>query len=76
MTPTGSAPSPINKLTKPFGASISNQSGLGRFMLVDNVTIANVASKFGYTSESAFSNTFKQITGLAPSRYRSERIIS
>jgi AraC-like DNA-binding protein len=36
-----------------------------------NRTIAAIGSDLGYTSESAFSNTFKRVLGQPPSRYRS-----
>jgi AraC-like DNA-binding protein len=32
--------------------------------------VASVASEYGYTSESSFSNTFKRITGHPPARHR------
>jgi len=32
--------------------------------------VASVAYSLGYTSESAFSNAFKRVTGVAPRRYR------
>jgi AraC-like DNA-binding protein len=34
-------------------------------------TIAAIGTELGYTSESAFSNTFKRVLGHSPSRYRS-----
>jgi AraC-like DNA-binding protein len=34
-------------------------------------TIAAIGADLGYTSESAFSNTFKRVLGQSPSRYRS-----
>ena len=33
--------------------------------------VSVLARSFGYTSESAFSNAFKRVTGHAPKRYRS-----
>ncbi|MDH2425663.1 AraC family transcriptional regulator [Sphaerisporangium sp. TRM90804] len=33
-------------------------------------TVASVAAEWGYTSESAFSNAFKRVTGQPPARYR------
>ncbi|MEU9292038.1 AraC family transcriptional regulator [Streptomyces sp. NPDC048275] len=44
---------------------------LARRALRDGETsVAALAQKVGYTSESAFSNAFKRTTGLAPRRYR------
>lgn len=37
----------------------------------ENVSVTDIARSLGYTSESAFSNAFKRITGMAPNRYRS-----
>jgi AraC-like DNA-binding protein len=36
----------------------------------DDVTVAELAASLGYASESAFSNAFKRIIGLAPRKYR------
>ena len=36
----------------------------------DSVPVAVLAQSLGYTSESAFSNAFKRVTGNAPKRYR------
>ena len=36
----------------------------------DNVAVSSLAQSLGYTSESAFSNAFKRVTGNAPKRYR------
>ena len=36
-----------------------------------NTRVSVVAQSLGYTSESAFSNAFKRVTGNAPKRYRS-----
>jgi AraC-like DNA-binding protein len=36
----------------------------------DSVPVAVLARSLGYTSESAFSNAFKRVTGNAPMRYR------
>jgi AraC-like DNA-binding protein len=33
-------------------------------------TVASVATEFGYTSESSFSNAFKRVTGHPPARHR------
>ncbi|HKU96073.1 MAG TPA: AraC family transcriptional regulator [Vineibacter sp.] len=38
-----------------------------------SVSIATLALSLGYTSGSAFSNAFKRVTGMAPSRYRSRQ---
>ena len=35
-----------------------------------NVAVTSVARSLCYTSESAFSNAFKRVTGSAPKRYR------
>jgi AraC-like DNA-binding protein len=35
-------------------------------------TVASVAAQWGYASESAFSNAFKRVTGVSPTRYRSD----
>ncbi|MCP1625996.1 AraC family transcriptional regulator [Pseudomonas nitroreducens] len=37
-----------------------------------DVTLAELASELGYSSESAFSNAFKRITGSAPRHYRNQ----
>jgi AraC-like DNA-binding protein len=34
------------------------------------VTIAVLAQRLGYSSESAFSNAFKRLIGVAPKHYR------
>jgi Bacterial regulatory helix-turn-helix proteins, AraC family len=36
----------------------------------ENIPISVLAGRLGYTSESAFSNAFKRVTGKAPKRYR------
>lgn len=36
----------------------------------ENVPVAILARSLGYTSESAFNNAFKRVTGIAPMRYR------
>jgi AraC-like DNA-binding protein len=39
-------------------------------------TVAAIGSGLGYTSESSFSNTFKRVLGMSPSRYRSAHAIA
>lgn len=41
-----------------------------RALREENVPVAVLARSLGYTSESAFSNAFKRVTGDAPKRYR------
>jgi len=41
-----------------------------RALREENVPVAVLARSLGYTSESAFSNAFKRVTGKAPKRYR------
>lgn len=41
-----------------------------RALRAGNASVASVAQSVGYTSESAFSNAFKRVTGKAPKRYR------
>ena len=41
-----------------------------RALREENVPVAVLARSLGYTSESAFSNAFKRVTGNAPKRYR------
>ncbi len=41
-----------------------------RALREENVPVAGLARSLGYTSESAFSNAFKRVTGNAPKRYR------
>jgi AraC-like DNA-binding protein len=41
-----------------------------RALREENVPVAALALSLGYTSESAFSNAFKRVTGNAPKRYR------
>ena len=41
-----------------------------RALREENVPVAVLARSLGYTSESAFSNAFKRVTGSAPKRYR------
>jgi AraC-like DNA-binding protein len=36
----------------------------------DNETVASLADRLGYASESAFGNAFKRVSGHAPKRYR------
>jgi AraC-like DNA-binding protein len=42
---------------------------LARDSLRREVTVASIAARLGYTSESAFGNAFKRIYGRAPKRY-------
>ena len=42
-----------------------------RMLREKNTTVSVLARSLGYTSESAFSNAFKRVTGQAPKRYRS-----
>jgi AraC-like DNA-binding protein len=42
-----------------------------RALREDNTPVSVLARSLGYTSESAFSNAFKRMTGNAPKRYRS-----
>jgi AraC-like DNA-binding protein len=37
-------------------------------------TIATIAHRFGYASESAFSNAFKRVTGKSPKAYRKQNL--
>ncbi len=41
-----------------------------RVLREDDTSIFAIAESLGYTSESAFSNAFKRVTGLAPRSYR------
>jgi AraC-like DNA-binding protein len=41
-----------------------------RALRQDTVPVAVLARSVGYSSESAFSNAFKRVTGVAPRRYR------
>ena len=41
-----------------------------RALREDGASMAAIAQAVGYTSESAFSNAFKRVTGMAPKRYR------
>jgi AraC-like DNA-binding protein len=41
-----------------------------RALREENGPVAALARSLGYTSESAFSNAFKRVTGSAPKRYR------
>lgn len=39
-------------------------------LLEERLTLSQIAPRFGYASESAFSNAFKRLTGMSPKRYR------
>lgn len=41
-----------------------------RHLREENVSVADLADRLGYATESGFSNAFKRIVGVAPSRYR------
>ena len=41
-----------------------------RALREEDTPVAVLARSLGYTSESAFSNAFKRVTGSAPKRYR------
>jgi AraC-like DNA-binding protein len=41
-----------------------------RALREENTPVSVLAGQLGYTSESAFSNAFKRVTGNAPKRYR------
>ena len=41
-----------------------------RALREEDTPLGTIALSLGYTSESAFSNAFKRITGMAPNRYR------
>jgi AraC-like DNA-binding protein len=43
-----------------------------RALREENTPVGNIALSLGYTSESAFSNAFKRVTGKAPNVYRRE----
>lgn len=45
----------------------------GRALREEDTPVAVLARSLGYTSESAFSNAFKRVTGSAPKRYRMAR---
>ena len=63
------------RFTELVGASPKNyvtqwRMQLGRSMLEDDVSIAQVATNLGYQSEAAFSRAFKRVTGMPPSHAR------
>jgi AraC-like DNA-binding protein len=41
-----------------------------RALREENAPVSALAGQLAYTSESAFSNAFKRVTGNAPKRYR------
>ncbi|MFK3796011.1 MULTISPECIES: AraC family transcriptional regulator [unclassified Pseudomonas] len=41
-----------------------------RALVEERVQVSEMAPRFGYASESAFSNAFKRVTGLSPKHYR------
>ncbi len=41
-----------------------------RALREENLPVATLARRLGYTSESAFSNAFKRVVGTAPKNYR------
>jgi AraC-like DNA-binding protein len=47
-----------------------------RALRTENVAVSSLALSLGYTSESAFSNAFKRVMGVAPKRYRSSTILA
>ena len=42
-----------------------------RALREDSIAVSGIARRLGYSSDSAFSNAFKRITGSAPRIYRS-----
>ncbi|MBA1143442.1 helix-turn-helix transcriptional regulator [Mesorhizobium sp. CCANP35] len=42
-----------------------------RALREDTLAVSGLARRLGYTSDSAFSNAFKRVTGSAPNVYRS-----
>lgn len=54
----------------PIGYLAEWRMRLAQRMLRDGDAIAEIAESLGYASESAFSNAFKRIIGLAPRHYR------
>ena len=56
--------------TSPLAYLTEWRMQIARKMLREgNVSVAKLASTLGYTSESALSNAFKRVTGVAPKRY-------
>jgi AraC-like DNA-binding protein len=46
---------------------------VARRLLLDDLTISEIAPRIGYSSEAAFSNAFKRAVGQSPTVYRSTR---
>ncbi len=46
---------------------------IARRLLLEDATIADVASRVGYSSEAAFSNAFKRAAGQSPTAFRRSR---
>jgi AraC-like DNA-binding protein len=48
----------------------------GRMLRSTDRTVGSLATVFGFSSESAFSRTFKRVTGQSPTEYRMSRATS